>query len=821
MKNKKEILENNIETNFEEIISDRFSRYSKYIIQERALPDARDGLKPVQRRILYAMYYDGNTHEKQYRKSAKSVGLIIGNFHPHGDSSVYDAMVRMSQSWKNNKTLIDMHGNNGSIDDDPPAAMRYTEARLSEFSSILLKDIDNETVSWSMNFDDTLLEPNVLPAEAPLLLINGSTGIAAGYATNIPPHNLNEVIDATIYRIKNPECSIDELLNYISGPDFPTKAIIQGKEGLKNAYKTGKGRIVVRSKCEIDDKNNQIIIKEIPYEVVKSNLVKKIDELRISKTVEAIIDVRDESGRDGLKIVIDIKKGQDINNVLKYLYKNTELQVYYNFNMVSIINERPTITNLALALDSYIKHKKQVVYNRSKFLKDKKEARCHILDGLIKAVGIMDDIIELIRRSQDKNDAKQRIIEAFLFTDLQAEAIVNLRLYRLSNTDILELRQEFSLLSREIFELNQIIENQDILIATIINELKDVKKRFNSPRLTVIENEIEDINIEKQAMIVNERVMISVSKDAYVRRSSLRSFNSTKDLGGLKQTDELIGIKEVDNIDNLLFFTNFGNYGYIPIYELEESKWKDIGTHISSYCKLEANEKIIDCFVISNFETYDNIVLLTKKGLIKKINVKSLEITRFNKVYTAIKFRSDDELVAAKQVSLNDDLIIVTQNAMCSYYENSKINLSGLKSTGSKAINLAEDDLAISLVVLKENLENLVLFTDKGNNKRIKIDNLTKTNRPVKGFRLAKHIKTNPQLIKYALAKNNNDILAFYNQNYLEIEAKDVTLMELDASFSTINNMNEEYFLIKGIQSVEIINQAQEEDVYKQLEIFE
>ncbi len=453
-----------LSTPLEEIMGDRFGRYSKYIIQDRALPDARDGLKPVQRRILYAMYTDGNRYDKPYRKSAKTVGLVIGNYHPHGDTSVYDAMVRMSQEWKIRTPQIDMQGNNGSIDDDPAAAMRYTEARLSKISEYLIMDIEKDTVLWAPNFDDTENEPTVLPARYPNLLVNGITGIAAGYATNIPPHNLNEVLDAAIYRIQYPDCSLSELMEYMQGPDFPTGGIVQGKQGIVDAFTTGKGKIMIRSKVEVTQTKTvqQIIVHEIPYEVVKSNMVKKIDDVRLNKKIDGILDVRDESDRNGLRVVIDIKKDADAKLILNYLYKNTDLQVSYNYNVIAIVNKRPKQLGLAAMLDAFIQHRIEVVQRRSQYDLDKKTARCHILDGLIKAISVLDEIIALIRSAKDKADSKKKIMERFAFSEAQAEAIVSMRLYRLSNTDVTLLMEEHETLLKEIEQLQNILSSEKL-----------------------------------------------------------------------------------------------------------------------------------------------------------------------------------------------------------------------------------------------------------------------------------------------------------------------------------------------------------------------
>jgi len=558
----------------EEVIGDRFGRYSKYIIQDRALPDARDGLKPVQRRILYAMYAEGNTQDKNFRKAAKTVGNVIGNYHPHGDSSVYEAMVRMSQDWKVRNVLIEMHGNNGSIDGDPPAAMRYTEARLSAIASELLKDLDKETVEFVANFDDTSKEPVVLPAMFPNLLVNGSTGISAGYATDIPPHHLGEVIDGVIKRIEQPHCTVEDLMTVIKGPDFPTGGIIQGVDGIKKAYETGKGKIMIRGKAEIETirgGRQQIVITEIPYEVNKANLVKKMDEFRIERKVEGISEVRDETDRTGLRIVVELKKEADANGVLNFLYKNSDLQIPYNFNMVAIHNRRPTLMTLTTVLDAYIAHQKEVVTNRSAYELRKAKERHHIVDGLIKALSILDEVIATIRSSNDKRDAKNNLMEKYDFTEAQSEAIVSLQLYRLTNTDITQLRDEARELDVRIAELEDILANEKKLFKVITNNLKKLKKTYADERRSVIEEKIEEIKINLEVMIASEDVYVTVTKDGYIKRTSQRSYAASngKDFG-MKDTDRLIHQFEMNTTDVLLLFTNKGSYIYCPVHQLPD-----------------------------------------------------------------------------------------------------------------------------------------------------------------------------------------------------------------------------------------------------------
>lgn len=815
MAKKKEVIIDNskhFELDLDQLMSDRFGRYSKYIIQERALPDARDGLKPVQRRILYAMHEDGNTYEKAHRKSAKAVGYIIGYYHPHGDSSVYDAIVRLSQSWKMNVPLIDMQGNNGSIDDDPAAAMRYTESRLSKIASTMLEDIDKKCVPFTYNYDDSLMEPTVLPARFPLLLVNGATGIASGYATNIAPHNLSEVIDATIYRMNNPECTTEELMEYIKGPDFPTGGIVQGIEHIKDVFETGRGKVTLRSRCEIVEGRtmNQIVVTEIPYEVVKVNLVKKLDDIRLNHDIEGIIDVRDETGRDGLRIVIDLKKDIDANLVLNYFYKNTDLQINYNYNMIAIVNHRPVLMSLSSCLDAFIEHRKEVVIARSKYLLEKKCDRMHIIDGLMKAISIMDDIIEIIRHSKDKADAKCRLIEAFLFTEAQAEAIVNLRLYRLTNTDIKVLREEFATLTKEINELESIIASAAILRNLIIKDLKSVKEEYGYERRTSIEKEVEEIVIDKLSMIPNEPCVISVSRDGYLKRVSMRGYAANEgQLPSFKDTDAIIGYHEVETLDTLLLFTNKGNYAYIPVYEIDECKWKDLGKHFNTYAKSDGVEKIVSAIVVKNFDTYAFITMVTKQGMLKKTLLPDFKIQRYSKVSTAMKLKDDDELIGAAVAYANEDVIVISKLGYYNRYNLDVVNQTGTRSQGIKGIAVKEDEVS-SFVIVHDTSENLLLINDIGGFKRIKNEELSLTSRAAKGNRLYKAMKTKNLNIIAGYMVKPYDSLMIYNDELISLDAKDVPIMATDATFSSVMTFKENYFIINaknhGIETADIVD---------------
>lgn len=684
----------------EEVIGDRFGRYSKYIIQDRALPDARDGLKPVQRRILYAMYAEGNTQDKNFRKAAKTVGNVIGNYHPHGDSSVYEAMVRMSQDWKVRNVLIEMHGNNGSIDGDPPAAMRYTEARLSAIASELLKDLDKETVELVANFDDTSKEPVVLPAMFPNLLVNGSTGISAGYATDIPPHHLGEVIDGVIKRIEQPDCTVEDLMTVIKGPDFPTGGIIQGVDGIKKAYETGKGKIMIRGKAEIETirgGRQQIVITEIPYEVNKANLVKKMDEFRIERKVEGISEVRDETDRTGLRIVVELKKEADANGVLNFLYKNSDLQIPYNFNMVAIHNRRPTLMTLTTILDAYIAHQKEVVTNRSAYELRKAKERHHIVDGLIKALSILDEVIATIRSSNDKRDAKNNLMDKYDFTEAQSEAIVSLQLYRLTNTDITQLRDEASELDVRIAELEDILGNEKKLLKVITNSLKKLKKTYADERRSLIEEKIEEIKINLEVMIASEDVYVTVTKDGYIKRTSQRSYAASngKDFG-MKDTDRLIHQFEMNTTDVLLLFTNKGSYIYCPVHQLPDIRWKDMGQHITNIISIDRDESIQKAIPIKEFDETSYLLFFTKGGMVKKTELLQYKAQRYSKPLVALNLKGNDELVDVHVTSGQQELFIATKNGYGLWFDEEEVSVVGPRAAGVKGINLKDGDEVVS-----------------------------------------------------------------------------------------------------------------------------
>lgn len=750
----------------EEVIGDRFGRYSKYIIQDRAIPDARDGLKPVQRRILYAMFREKNTHDKHFRKSAKTVGTVIGNYHPHGDSSVYDAMVRLSQDWKMRNVLIEMHGNNGSMDGDPPAAMRYTEARLSSIASELLRDMNKETVDIMPNFDDTDHEPVVLPAKFPNLLVNGSTGISAGYATDIPPHNLGEVIDGVIKRIDKPNATIDELMKIIKGPDFPTGGIIQGVDEIKKAYETGKGKIVVRGKASVEPirgNREQIVIDEIPFEVNKANLVKKIDELRYDRKVEGIAEVRDETDRTGLRIVIELKKDVNSEGVLNFLYKNTDLQVTYHFNMVAILDRTPKLLSLTDMLDAYITHQKEVVTRSTKFdLKHAKD-RSHIVDGLIKAISILDELVATIRASKDKQDAKKRIMDLYGFTERQAEAIVMLQLYRLTNTDVTQLQEESETLKKKIAEYESILSSEAKLLDTIKMDLKQMKKQFSDRRRTVIEEKIEELKIDIEVTVASEDVLISVTEEGYIKRTSIRSYAASNGEDfAIKEDDHLVGLIEANTTDKLLLFTNKGKYLYIPVHELPDIRWKDIGQHVSNIVPIDKDEYIIHALPIREFKEEEYLIFFTKNGMIKRSELKIYEAQRYSKALVALNLKKDDEVVSVCQTKGYSDVFITSDKGYGLWYHESEVPVVGQRAAGVKAIQLKDGESVVGGQVFDDLSEpSLVVITQRGACKRMKLREFEKSSRAKRGLLMLRELKNKPHRIVGFFATYEQDTISF------------------------------------------------------------
>ncbi len=823
-----EILKKIFDYSLEDIMGDRFGRYSKSIIQDRALPDVRDGLKPVQRRILYTMYQGKNTYDKAYRKSAKTVGDVMGAYHPHGDSSIYDAMVRMSQWWKQNTVYIDMHGNNGSLDGDPAAAYRYTEARLSKICNELLKDINKETVDLTYNYDDTLLEPVVLPTKYPNLLVNGSSGISAGYATNIPPHNLGEIIDATIKRIDSPNCYLDTILDIVKGPDFPTGAIIEGKQGIIDAYTTGKGKIMLKAKFEVNKK--QIIITELPYDVNKALLVKKIDEIRIDKKIEGISEVRDESDLENPQtIVIDLKKDANTDLIVNYLLKNTEMQISYNFNMVAIINSRPMTLGILQIIDASINHFKDVLIRKTNYDLEHAKARMHIIEGLVKAISILDEVVALIRSSKDKADAKLNLMNAYLFTELQAEHIVMLQLYKLTNTDITLLNEEHEKIKQLIQELSLLLSDENVLKNKMKEELRAIKKEYGNERKSLVVDLITEIKIDTVSMIPKEDCVVVVTRDGYVKRVSKRSYNKDEDTV-TKDQDYVIGLYEMNTLDTILIFTDKGNYLYIPVYELPDLKWKELGKHVSNIINLGVGENVISAMPVYNFEDNLYVTSFSKDGLVKRTLLKEFKVTRYSKAMTFMKLK-DNDLVVSVTYNRGEEVFITTSNGYALRYDVNEISPIGLKGSGVKAINLKNDFVVTGEVFTNGNY--ITVITENGTGKRVKLTDFEKTSRAKKGVQIVRDVKTNPyKILKTFITNNKNIAIISTDISYIKITdlpivdrystGTIITKKRITDSFLKCNLEKEEEIIIENISLDDLDNKIKTiDDLLDEIEIYD
>ncbi|MCC4398262.1 DNA topoisomerase IV subunit A [Limosilactobacillus reuteri] len=744
----------------EQIMGDRFGRYSKSIIQERALPDIRDGLKPVQRRILFAMNKDGNTYDKGFRKSAKSVGNVMGNFHPHGDSSIYEALVRLSQDWKLREPLIEMHGNNGSMDGDPPAAMRYTEARLSKIAGLMLQDIDKDTVEMALNFDDTEKEPTVLPARIPNLLVNGATGISAGYATEIPTHNLSEVLDALIYLIKHPTASLDKLMEFIPGPDFPTGGIIQGIDGIRKAYQTGRGRVVVRAKTEIETLRGgrqQINVTEIPYEVNKAQLVKRINDLRLAKKVEGIAEARDETDRSGLRIAIELKRGANANGILNYLLKNTDLQINYNFNMVAIDDQRPMRVGLKRILTSYLEFQKEIIRRRTQYNLTKAQQRLHIVEGLIKALSILDKVIKTIRASKNRKDAKENLVKEYNFTPEQAEAIVTLQLYRLTNTDVTELEKEQEQLNSRINEYQLILTNENELAKVLTKEIRAIKKEFGNPRRTKIENHVEKLEIDTKVTVANEDVVVLVSHAGYIKRSSIRSFKASEaEENGLREDDYPLLIQQTNTLSHLFMFTNLGHIIYRPIHEIADARWKDTGEHISQTIGLADNEEIIKAMIFDKLDQPGTIIMGTSDGQVKQTAFNDYKPGSRYKSHAsvAIKLRDNAQAVNVdyyEPTNENCSLLTISRQGYAVRYDVADVPVTGIRTAGVRAINLKDDDQVADQILVKDG-QDIAVITQRGAFKEMPVDEIEVGARARRGELVLRRLKSHPHEIADFLA---------------------------------------------------------------------
>ena len=786
-----EIIEKIFDYTLEDIMGERFGSYSKYIIQDRAIPDARDGLKPVQRRILYSMYKEKNTYDHGYRKSAKTVGDVIGNYHPHGDSSIYDAMVRMSQPWKTRLPYIDMHGNNGSIDGDSPAAYRYTEARLSKISNEMLRDIDKNTVEFAPNFDDTTVEPTVLPARFPALLVYGAQGISAGYATNIPPHNLGEIIDATIYRVDHPDCTLEELMQYVKGPDFPTGAIVEGIDGIKDAYTTGRGKINIKSKYTFEEEKGKLslVITEIPFETNKALLVKKIDDIRIDKKIDGIVEVRDESAAD-VRVVIELKKTANKELIINYLLKNTDMQISYNFNMVSIVNRRPKLLGLAQALDAFIIHQKDVVKRRTEFDLAHAKARYHIVEGLIKCISILDEVIKVIRASKNKQDAKMNLVKEFEFTEEQAEAIVVLQLYRLTNTDVVALENEKASLEKIIKGLSAILGSEEVLKSVMKKDLNDVKENYPTPRITEIKDQITEIKIDTTAMIQKEDVVVLVTKDGYIKRTSFRSYTASnpEDIT-IKENDYIIGIYEMNTTDTLLLFTTSGNYLHIPVHIIPDLKWKDMPKHVSNIIEMSSEESIVSSIPAYSFESDKNVVIATHDGMIKRSKLKEFKLQRYSKATSCMKLK-DNDYVIASFLETSPYLFLTTDSGYGLSFKTEEVPVVGVKASGVKGIKLKDDNLVSVNQYDPEKDEFISIITEKGTGKRVRLSDFEISTRTRRGLQVIREVKTNPYKILKTFITDSRNYIGLKNSDINKYKLTELPISDRHSTGSQITKHN-------------------------------
>ena len=762
----------------EDVMGDRYATYAKYVIQDRAIPDVRDGLKPVQRRIIFSMYKSNNTFNRPTKKCAHTVGAVMGTYHPHGDTSIYEALARMSQDWKVRYPLIDFQGNNGSIDGDSPAAYRYTESRLSELSNELVLDIEKNTVDMQLNFDDTEYEPVVLPSRFPNLLVNGTEGIAVALATEIPPHNLREVIDATIYRINHKNATVEDLMTFVKGPDFPGGGYIYRSSGLDSIYLTGKGRIEVAAKCDIVENKDgkQIIITEIPYKVVKIQLVYEIDKICHSRSIDGIEAVRDESDYKGIRIVIDLKKNANAEVILQYLMKKTNLLTGYTANMVAIVNGRPKTLNLLDFVDAYIEHQVDVLLRKSRFDLNKCQSRLHIVEGLILASININEIVEIIKKSKDKADSKINIMKRFSLSNEQAEAIVTMPLYKLSHTDEIVLEKEKEQLTKDIEMLEGIIADENKLNRVLIKDLKRIADKYGDDRRSRIIDKGETKEIDKRELIAKEDVMIAVSYDGYLKRSSIRSFASSDNAKpGLKDGDMLVCVAKASTTDYVLCFTNMGNYSCVHVFDLQENKWKDEGAHINEFTTLASGEKIIKVMVISERRNDLYIAAVSKYGQIKRTPIAALDFTSHKRSSRYMKLLTNDRVADVALLTGNSDIMVITSAGNCTLFNENDLTIVGPKAGGVKSISgLGSNNVVTLLTFDEEERSKIVILTNKGHIRVTDLNKFMRTNRLGKVQPIVQSFKGDQHTVIGALKANKRDEMA-------------VTLYLNDHTVKTIN----------------------------------
>ena len=866
---KADIVEEKYEENIsiqpmEDVMGDRYATYAKYVIQDRAIPDVRDGLKPVQRRIIFTMFRNNNVFNKPTRKCAHTVGAVMGTFHPHGDTSIYEALARMSQDWKVRYPLIDFQGNNGSIDGDAPAAYRYTESRLSELSNELVRDIDKKTVDMQLNFDDTEFEPTVLPARFPNLFVNGTEGIAVALATEIPPHNLKEIIDATIYRIGHKTATVEDLMQFVLGPDFPGGGIIYESEGLKNIYLTGRGRIEIASRTEIVENkdNQQIVITEIPYKTQKNQLVFEIDKIVHSKAVDGLLEVRDESDYKGIRIVIDCKKDARADLLLQYLKNKTGLVSSYSTNMVAIVDGRPKTLNLLTYIDAYIAHQVEVVTRKSQFDLEKFKARLHIVEGLIYASLNINEVVEIIKKSKDKADSKLNLMNRYGFSNEQAEAIVTMPLYKLSHTDEVTLEKEKETLLKDIATLQGILEDEAKLNRVLVRELKAIADKYGDNRRTSIEEKQEVAPIDKRQLIAREDVMVALSRDGYVKRSTLKSYRSSGDnpLPGLKDGDILVAAGMLSTTDYLICFTNQGNYICVPVHKIVENRWKDEGNHLNSFSTLYPNEKIIKAIAISELRNDIYLGILTKFGQIKRMPLNILELGKRSRPIRNMRLLNGDEISDVQVLSGNSNLMVITSNGNVTYFNENELNILSSKAGGVKSVAGLGKNNAIALVPFDtDEKSKVIMFTDKGHyrifdNAHVNLTNrLGKVQQVMPCFKSDIHhvlnafkLDTKQDLFKINLFLSNNTYFPFSLDNFyltdldkyakknIEIPGKEKITDVKDTSIFVVNKktishpitikekpaIGEDGDMSENINE-ETDNQKEEKEGFEQISIFD
>ena len=776
---------NMIDIEVDEELKKSFIAYAMAVNVSRAIPDVRDGLKPVHRRILYSMHEMGLYSDKAYRKCARIVGDVLGKYHPHGDSAVYDALVRLAQDFSINFPLVDGHGNFGSVDGDPPAAMRYTEARMSKLAAEMLRDLDKETVDYYPTFDDTGMQPCVLPARFPNLLVNGSDGIAVGMATNIPPHNLAEVISGVIAQIDNPDITIDELMNYIPAPDFPTGAILMGRAGIKRAYRTGKGSYILRAKCEIEDFNSgnttrtRIIVSEIPYQVNKAKLIENIADLVKDKRVEGISDIREESDRDGMRIVIELRKDANAQVVLNTLYKHTQLQTSNGIILLALVDGEPKVLNLKECIHYYIEHQKDVIVRRTRFDLNKAEERAHIVAGLVLALANIDEVIAIIKQSADKNVAAQKLTEAFELSDKQANAILEMRLQRLTSLEVEKLQEELAELERTIADLKDILANEQRVLDIIKADLTAIHDNYPSERKTELSYDYGEIDIED--LIEEEDIVISMTHSGYIKRQPVAEYKAQR-RGGMgitahkpKDEDFVEKLFISSTHDNILFFSSYGKVYSIKGYEIPEAQRQARGRAIVNLLQIEQDEKITAIIPLAK-DTTGYIAMATRKGLIKKTALEEFEnIRKVGKI--AIKINEGDELISVQFTTGDDELIIASKEGKCIRFSEKDVRPMGRDTQGVKAMNLNADDYLVDMLVIKPDCQILTI-TSNGYGKRSDVEDYRLQGRAGKGIKAGVFNEKTGWLVNLKIVNENEDIMVISNNGtIIRMHVSDISMI--------------------------------------------